>query len=311
MAAEEEQNAVPGMRSFWTGTITFGLVSVPVALYAATRARGVALRMVDSEGTPLQRHYVCSKDGKDLSSDEIVRGYEVSKGKFVVVTDEELEAIEPRKSRDIDLQLFVPLEDIDPKFFERAYVLVPAGGTNKAYRLLAEAMEKTGRAGIATFVMRAKEYLIAIIAEKGLLRAETLRFEDELRTPEAIGLPKKAKAPAAAVGKFERAIGQHSGKVNFRDFTDDYAAKLEKLVQRKRAHGGEVVKAAVDEAAPADAGGGEVIDLLQVLRNSLGGAQAGSRKAARKAPSRSTSTKKSSKRASSKKRTTRRRTSKR
>ena len=304
MAAEEEQNAVPGMRSFWTGTITFGLVSVPVALYAATRPRGVALRMVDTEGTPLQRHYVCSKDGEDLTDEKIVRGYEVSKGKFVVVTDEELEAIEPRKSRDIDLQLFVPLDDIDPKFFERAYVLVPAGGTNKAYRLLAEVMEKTKRAGIATFVMRAREYLIAIIAEKGLLRAETLRFADELRTADAIGLPTKAKVPAAAVGKFERAIGQHSGKVNFRDFSDDYAAKLEKLVERKRSHGGEIVKAPVDEADSAEPAGGDVIDLLQVLRSSLGGTQPPSRKAARKAPSRTSSSKKSTKRASSKKRTT-------
>lgn len=309
MAEEEQDSSVPGMRSFWTGTITFGLVSVPVALYAATRPRGVALRMVDTAGTPLQRHYVCSKDGKDLSDEEIVRGYEVSSGKFVVVTDEELEAIEPRKSRDIDLQLFVPMEDVDPKFFERAYVLVPAGGTNKAYRLLAEVMEKSDKVGIATFVMRAKEYLIAIIAEKGLLRAETLRFEDEIRTPEAIGLPKKAKVPAAAVSKFERAIAQHSGRVNFREFTDEYATRLEKLVERKRSHGGEIVKAPVDEAASAEPGGGEVIDLLQVLRNSLGGAQAGSRKAAHRSPRKSA--KKASSKRTSGKRTASRKSSKR
>jgi DNA end-binding protein Ku len=302
MASEEEDIAVPGMRSFWSGTITFGLVNVPVALFPATRTRGVALRMVGRKGTPLQRRYVCSKDGKELSDGEIVRGYEVEKGKFVVVTDDELEAIEPRKSRDIDLQLFVPLDDIDPKFFERAYVLVPGGGTNKAYRLLAEVMETTGLAGIATFVMRAKEYLVAIIAEKGLLRAETLRFEDELRTPESVGLPEKGGAPAALVLKFERTIAQNSGKVNFRDFTDDYAERLEKLVERKQAHGGEIVTAPAE--GPADAGGGEVIDLLEVLRNSLGGAQTGSRKSARKAPPQSAASKEPSRSAISKKRTT-------
>jgi len=133
--AEEELEdfAEPsGIRSFWTGTITFGLVNVPVALYSATRPRGVALKMIGPDEAPVQRRYVCSKDGKVLDADDIVRGYEVEKGKFVVVTDDELEAIEPRKSREIDLRVFVDVDDIDPIYFDRAYFLVPASGTNKA-----------------------------------------------------------------------------------------------------------------------------------------------------------------------------------
>jgi DNA end-binding protein Ku len=266
-----EDEVPAGLRSFWTGAITFGLVSVPVALFPANRPRGISLRMVDEEGTPLQRRYVCSKDGKELDWDDIVRGYEVKKGKFVTVTDEELEAIEPRKSREIDLQLFVEAEEIDPKYFERAYYLVPAGGSTKGYRLLAEVMEESGRAGIATFVMRAREYVVAIFAEKGLLRAETLRFEDEIRSPKDVGLPKAAKPKTAAVTKISSEIGRHSGKVNFREFFDEYARRLEKLAEKKQRAGKDVVKAPADAASSTEDQGGEVIDLLQVLQKSLRG----------------------------------------
>lgn len=254
------------MRGFWTGSITFGLVNVPVALYPATRGRTVRLRMVDEQGTPLQRRYVCSKDGKELDWDDIVRGYEVKKGKFVVVTDDELEAIEPKKSREIDLQLFVKRDEIDPMYFERTYYLAPSGGTNKAYRLLASAMEANGRAGIATFVMRGKEYLVAIIAEKGILSAETMRFADEVRKPAEIGLPKKSKASPAAVRKFASAIGSHSGRVNLNEFLDRDAQRLEKLAEKKQRKGEDVVKAAAEPEAEE---GGEVVDILEVLQRSL------------------------------------------
>lgn len=274
-----------GYRSFWSGTITFGLVTVPVSLFAATRPRGVALRMIDSEGTPVQRRYVCSKDGQELDWDDIVRGYEVEKGKFVVVTDEELEAIEPRKSREIDLRLFVPQGDIDPVYFERAYYLAPTGGATKAYRLLATVMEKTKRAGIATFVMRAKEYLVAIIAENGILRAETLRFQDEIRTPGNVGLPKKSKVTAAAVKKYENLVAKNSGKVDFREFLDDYAKNLDKLVEKKRREGEDVIKTQAAEASPAEGGETNVIDLMQVLRRSLAGEKA-TRKPAKRAAKR-------------------------
>ena len=282
MAAEEEeveQEQPSGLRSFWTGTVTFGLVSVPVALYPATRPRGVSLKMVDEEGTPLSRRYVCSKDGEELDNDDLVRGYEISKGKFVVVSDEELEAVEPRKSREIDLQTFVPLEEIDPMYFERAYFLTPSGGSNKAYRLLAAVMEKTGRAGIATFVMRAKEYLVAILAENGILRAETLRFQDEIRRPSDVDLPKKAKPKPAAVKKYEQVIAKHARKVDFHDFLDEHAQRLEKLVAKKQKNREDIVKSEVQ--AEEEAQGAEVVDLLEVLSRSLGG----QRKAAKKSGS--------------------------
>jgi DNA end-binding protein Ku len=278
----ESSGAPSGIRSFWTGTITFGLVTVPVALYAATKSRGVSLRMVAPDGATVERRYVCSKDEKPLDADDIVRGYEIEKGKYVVVTDEELEAIEPRKSREIDLQLFVDVDDLDPLYFERGYFLVPAGGTNKAYRLLAEVMEKEKQAGIATFVMRDKEYLVAILAENGILRAETLRFESDIRKPETIGLPKKARVTPAEVRKFENAIAKHTRKLNLNEFLDDYAERLEKLAAAKERKKEDIVRTPESERAAERDDGGEVVDLLAVLSKSLGGTT--TRKPARKAP---------------------------
>lgn len=282
MPEEDDEAGGAGIRTFWSGAVTFGLVSVPVALMPANRPRSVSLRMVANDGHALQRRYVCSKDGAPLTWNDITRGYEVEKGKFVVITDEELEAIEPKKSREIDLQVFVEAGEIDPMYFERAYYLVPTAGSNKAYRLLAHVMEKNSRAGIATFVMRAKEYLVAIFAENGILRAETLRFQDEIRTPADVGLPKTAKAKPAAVSRVAKEIASHAGKVNFREFLDEQARRLEQLAERKQKKGEDVINAPVDVAAPEEESGAEVIDLLAVLKNSLGG----ERKPARRAPAR-------------------------
>jgi DNA end-binding protein Ku len=299
-AAEDEEFDQPsGLRPFWSGTITFGLVTVPVALYAATRSGGVALKMIGPDEAPVRRRYVCSKDGKPLDADDIVRGYEIEKGKFVVVTDEELEAIEPRKSREIDLQLFVDRATIDPIYYDRGYFLVPSGGTNKAYRLLAEVMEKKEQAGIATFVMRAKEYLVAILAENGILRAETLRFDEEVRKPEDVGLPEPAKPSAADVKKFETAIASRAKKLDLHELVDDYVERLEKLVAQKEKKKADIVRAPAEERDEDESGSGEVVDLLAMLSRSLG--QSG-RKPPKKAPSKRTTTKRATtKRAPAKK----------
>lgn len=283
MAADDESEVGggAGARPFWSGTISFGLVSVPVALFAANRPRsGPGLRMVAPDGTPLERRYFCSEEDEELDRDEIVRGFEIEKGKYVVVTDDELEAVEPRKSREIDLQIFVDRDEIDPAFFERAYFLTPAAGSNKAYRLLAQVMEKSGRAGIATFVLRTKEYLVAIFSENGILHAETLRFENELRTPDDVGLPKKKKAKAAEVKAFRDQIRKRTKKVDFSEFLDDSAERMEELVRKKQKKGEDVVEVEETEEAGAEA---EVIDLLEVLRQSMSGVSAG-RRPAQKAP---------------------------
>lgn len=265
-------------RSFWSGTLTFGLVSVPVALFPAQRSARVSLRMLSPEGTPLRREYYDPKTEKRIDWDDIVRGYEIEDGEFVLVEDDELESLSPEKSRDIDLRLFVSRSELDPIFFDRAYFLAPAGESTKAYRLLAETMERTNRAGIATFVMRDKEYLVAILAEDGILRAETLRFADELRTPADVGLPEPVKVKPADVKRFERAIAKLEEKHFEPDELQDRAAeRLRELIQRKQEAGEDVrITEQAEPETPSD-----VIDLMEVLKRSMAAAGGGS---ARKAP---------------------------
>jgi DNA end-binding protein Ku len=259
------------IRPFWSGTISFGLVSVPVNLLPAVRSRHVAMRMLDRDGTPLQRRYYCPADDRELDGEDIVRGFEMD-GEFVVVTDEELEELEPEKTRDIDLRRFVDRNAIDPRFFERAHFLAPAGGSTKAYRLLAQTMEDSGRAGIATFVMRGTEYLVAILADHGVLRIETLRFQDEIRTPEDIGLPDPPRVKKTDVTKMEKAIRSLSeDTLDPRELDDPYTDALLQLVAEKQAEGMDIVEAPEAEAEAED---GAVIDLMTILKRSMKGGRA-------------------------------------
>lgn len=223
--------------------------------------------MLGPDGQPLARKYFAEKTGKDLDADDTVRGYEIGENKFVIVTDEEFERLAPEKTRDIDLKQFVPAGSIPPTYFERGYFLVPAAGSQKAYKLLAGTMEKSELAGIATFVMRGKEYLIAIFSDNGILRAETMRFADELRSPSEVGLPKKKAAPKAAVQKFEKIIANKSKKqFSPNKLQDKQTDSLLKLVKKKQSKRGNVVK--VEDEMETDH---KVIDLVQVLKKSLGG----------------------------------------
>lgn len=254
-------------RAFWSGTLTFGLVSIPVDLFPATRSQRVSLRMLDEDGTPLSRRYYSPVDGREVTREHIVRGYEVDDDEYVVVTDEELEALEPRKSRDIDLRRFVPADQIDPMYFERAYFLAPAGDSTKAYRLLAEAMERTGRAGVATFVMRTREYLVAILAENGILRAETLRFADEIRSAQDVGLPTPVRAERKLVKRLEAAIEKHSAdSLDIEELRDRESERLLALIERKREASEDVVEAPEGAEAEPEA---DVIDLMEVLRQRM------------------------------------------
>jgi len=268
------------VRPFWSGTITFGLVSIPVDLVAAVAPRNKSMKLVDEEGHPLGRRYWCPKDEKVLDNDELVRGYETESGKMVVVTDEEFAAAAPEKSRDIDLKRFVSLDEIAPSFFDHPYFLAPDERAGKAYALLAQTMAKTGKAGIGSFVMRGHEYLIAILAENGILRAEVLRYADELRTPETIGLPKPGKADASLARTLAREIDALSKPgLDMAEMADLEAEALRKLAQQKAKKGAGVI--AMEELEDDDDEGGgtaNVIDLMEALRKSLG-AKAGAARA--------------------------------
>ncbi len=223
--------------------------------------------MLGPQGEPLARKYYSEKTERDLDADEMVRGYEVAKDKYVVVTDEELERLAPEKTRDIDLKRFVKQDAIPPVYFERGYFLTPAANSDKAYKLLAEAMAKTGQAGIATFVMRGKEYLVAIFSDHGILRAETMRVPDEIRSPSDIGLPKKTKVPPAAVRRFETLITKKSKKeFSPTRLEDEQTERLLKLAKKKQAKPSNVVRIETEERKEDN-----VIDLIQELKKSLAG----------------------------------------
>lgn len=232
--------------------------------------------MLTSEGTPLQRRYFCPEEERDVPNEETVRGYEVGPDEYVVLTDEELEALAPRASRDIDLRRFVPVPEVDPFLFENSYVLAPSGDSIKAYRLLAQVMEQEERAGIATFVLRDKGYLVAILAQGGVLHAESLRFADEVRTPADAGLPAPKKPPAELVERVARALEEAPATLEPDDLRDPQAGRLRELVEKKLARGADVVEAR--EVVPEDSDEADFedpADLLSVLRRSLaaGGAR--------------------------------------
>jgi DNA end-binding protein Ku len=254
-------------RAFWSGTISFGLVSIPVDLFPANRKERVSLRMLAPDGTPLSRRYYCPEDGREVPYSQIVRGYEVD-GEWIVLSDEELEAAEPKRTREIDLRLFVERDELDPVFFERAYYLAPADESTKAYRLLAETMERTGRAGIATFVMRTKEYLVAILADNGILRAETMRFADEIRSADDVDLPEPRKPKAADVKRMRAQISKLEKKDMARsELEDRNAERLLRLIERKRKARKDVVESDVAEAEQDE--DRDVIDLMDVLKQRL------------------------------------------
>jgi len=269
IAAEVDDESGSGRaRPFWSGTISFGLVTIPVEVYSATRSTRTSLRMLSPEGTPLSRRYFGASE-KPLDGNELERGYELDDGQFVIVTDEELEGLAPEQSRDIDLSRFVDREAIPPLFYERAYILAPAGNSNLAYRLLASTLDSTKRAGIGRFVMRGKQYVVAIVSEQGLLRAETLRFQEELRTPESIGLPEPTEPSESKVKALRTAIHKlASGAPSKSELADSYWKRLEALVKKKQQRGEDVVRPEPGEAEEQDLA--EVIDLVAILRKSLG-----------------------------------------
>ncbi len=261
---EKRQKSSAPSRGMWSGTISFGLVSVPVSLFPAVRSRPVHLRWLSQDGIPLRRNYVCAEDEEPLSRDEIVRGYELDDGRKITVTDGELDEIAPEKSNDISLTSFVELSEIPSFHFDRPYFLAPGSGGSKAYQLLTHVMEDEEKVGIGSFVMRGKEYLVAIIANNGLLMAETLRFRDELRSPEQIPLPQAVEPDSSLQKELNAALDAFSqSAVDKEDLKDRYAEKLTQLVKKKRKDAQAVYHSEEEEnedEAP------EVIDLVSVFK---------------------------------------------
>ena len=269
-AREVEKLAAP-VRSLWSGTITFGLVSIPVDLLSAVQPRHTAMKLVDQEGHALGRQYRCSKEDKKLNGDELIRGYETGSGEMVTISDSEFESVAPEMSGDIELRNFVPLEQIPSVYFQKPYFLAPAGKSTKSYHLLAATMERTGRVGIGSFVMRGHEYLVAIVSDNGVLRADTLRYADEIRTPKSIGLPKRRKGGIRQVNAFVKDIeALRHREVNLAELEDKDAEALEALAKSKRKDDDRVIhRSGLEESEGGTASDAKIIDLMAVLRKSL------------------------------------------
>jgi DNA end-binding protein Ku len=254
-------------RSIWSGAISFGLVNVPVKLFSAVNRKTVRFNQLNKDtGNRIQQKRVDPETGEELSYEQIVKGYELTKDRYVVITPEELDALDPEKTRTIDIEDFVDLDEIDPVYYDHPYYLVPDKGAAKAYGLLLGAMKEAGKVAIARVVIRSKEQLVAIRPGEGdVLMMETMLFHDEVVPSDDLDeLPsaKELKASDRELKMAQQLIDSLSSEFDPSRYRDEYRDKVLDLIERK-ASGEEI---AVQPEAPEPA---RVPDLMAALEASL------------------------------------------
>ena len=267
--------------AIWTGTISFGLVTVPVRAVSATRSRDVRFNQLEqATGARIRYRRVSEQTGDEVPNDQIVKGYEIAPGQYVTISDEEIKSLAPKASRTIDIEDFVDLDDIDPVFFEQPYYLAPDPSSIKPYRLLVEAMTELRKVAIGRFVMRSKEHLVAIRPVDGLLCLETMRYADEI-VPAGEVVPPIEEGEEPSERELEMArqlVTSLASEFTPDKYHDAYREDLLGLIERKAA-GEEVV------ARPAAEETGKVLDLMAALEASLARAGSGAAQRADDAPS--------------------------
>ena len=253
-------------RAIWSGTISFGLLNVPVRLYSAVARRNIALREIrDSDSARIKHRRVAEGTDEEVPYENIVKAYELSPGQYVPLGKDEMAALAPEKTRAIDVQDFVDIEEIDPMYFDSPYYLGPADGAEKAYSLLAAAMESSGKAAISRFVFRNKEHLAALRASDGVLTLTTMRFHDEVVPPGELDvLPdKKPKVAKREREMAEQLIASLSTEFEPDQYRDEYREQLMALIEQK-AEGKEIV--APEAEAPKAT---KAPDLMAALEESI------------------------------------------
>lgn len=254
-------------RAIWSGTISFGLLNVPVKLYSAVARRNIALREIrESDSARIKHRRVADGTDEEVPYEKIVKAYELSPGQYVPLGKDEMAALAPEKTRAIDVLDFVDIEEIDPMYFDSPYYLGPAEGAEKAYSLLAAAMDSSGKAAITRFVFRNKEHLAALRASDGVLTLTTMRFADEVMPPSELddALPdKKPKVAKKEREMAEQLIASLSTKFDPSAYRDEYREQLLALIERK-AEGKEIVAPEVE--APKET---KVPDLMAALEESI------------------------------------------
>jgi DNA end-binding protein Ku len=254
-------------RAIWSGTISFGLVSVPVRMYGAIAESDLHFHLVhEPDGGRIGYQKVCKAENEPVPDDEIVKAYEVKEDELVILTDEDFDAAKSEGVKTIEISDFVPYEEIDPIYFERTYYLGPQDGGEKVYSLLRQAMEKTGLAAIGKYVMRDKQHLGCLRIREGVITLEKLFFHDEIRPAKEIA-PKKTKVPEAELKMATALIGQFKGSFEPERYEDTYRDALLKVIKAKQK--GETITAvpAAEDEEPAD--------LLAALKASVEAAKKG------------------------------------
>jgi len=257
-------------RPIWTGAITFGLVSVPVAMYSATHEHEVSFHQFEKDTADRIRYRrVNERTGKEVDYDDIVKGADVGGGEYVMLDADELDSVAPGRSRSLEIDRFVDLDDIDPIYYQKTYYLGPGSEeTAKVYGLLRDALTDANRAAIGTLVMRGKEYLAAIRADGDLMVLQTMFFADEVRDPKAEidGLPRRGAAKKAELSMAQQLIDSMAGPWRPEEFRDTYTDRVNDLIKQKKA--GKEITAASPAPEPTN-----VTDLFEVLRRSVEDAQ--------------------------------------
>ena len=254
------------MRAIWKGAVSFGLVSVPVKVYAATESHDVSFRQVHvKDGGRIKYQRICSLDGEEVPYSDIAKGYETEDGEMVILTDDDMASLPAVSSREIGVQKFVPQEQVDPMLFEKAYYLEPEGTAAKPYALLRQALRDSGRVAVVTVALRQRTTVALLRVYDDVIVLQTLMWPDEVRVPDFAVDDAEVSSQEAKMATL--LVDTLAGDFDPADFQDDYASAVKALVETK-IEGGEVRRAPETEA-----GAGEVVDLLAALQRSVAAAK--------------------------------------
>jgi DNA end-binding protein Ku len=257
-------------RAIWSGAISFGLVNIPVKLYSAVSKKTVRFHQIDAESGGRVRQKRVGPDGEEIAYEQIVKGYEIGPDRYVTISPEELEALEPQKTRTIDIEDFVDLEQIDPIFYDHPYYLAPDTGAAKAYKLLVDAMEDSGKVAVARVVLRSKEHLVAIRPRDGALAMETMLFADEVIAAESLeelaAADGDVKTSDRELAMANQLIDSLASEFDPEKYRDEYRERVLDLIERKAQ--GETIVIEEPEAEPE-----KVPDLMAALEASIASAK--------------------------------------
>ena len=265
-------------RAIWKGSISFGLVNIPIGLYPATRKEELRFRLLrKTDLSPVNYKRVAEKDGKEVPWDQIVKGYEYEKGKYIVLKEEDFQRVDLEATQTVDIQDFVDQDEIDPIFFYKPYYLEPQKGGDKAYALLRDSLKDKKKVGIAKVVIKTREYLAGVKPEDGALVLELMHFADELVDTSQLHIPKKAEVGKRELNMATALIDSMSAKWNPQKYKDDYREALMEVIEEKVEAGGKEIETKPKKAPKPT----KVIDLVKVLQQSLEETKGAKKKASR------------------------------